>query len=146
MALVRVVAHDTRRPEVAWKVMGGLVALISLWQGFGYALGGDGYTTSPGWQPLLTIVQSLRVHGLIMLALGFALAVQLRGSYDQLMLWTLRLLRTYSLIVAACWFGSWLTYGPTWGAPGWWLLLAALTTWLTWFPPVAAHRASHGRP
>lgn len=130
-------AHINRRPEQAWRAMAAIVAFVSLWQGFGYAIGGRGFTQSDGWKPLLAVVGSMHTHGVIMLLLGFGLAVQISGGYTVHLLWTLRLLRTYSLIVSACWFGSWIHYGITWGAPGWWLALAALSTWLAWFPPPA---------
>lgn len=143
-SVIRSVRHVSGRSETSWTTIGALVAFISLWQGFGYALGGKSFTHSRGWMPLLAYERNLHVHGIIMLLLGFAVAVQLRGPFSTSMLWTLRALRTYCLIVAACWFGSWITYGVSWGAPGWWVLLAALTVWLSWFaPPVVASRAIH---
>jgi hypothetical protein len=106
------------RPEQAWRVIGGLVAGVSLWQGFGYAVKGDAFTTSGGWGTVATLLRpvgGLHAHGAVMVALGFTLAIELRGPYDTVMMWTLRLLRTYCLVVACCWFasegwGQWMTY------------------------------------
>jgi hypothetical protein len=133
----------------AWTVIGMFVSAVSLWQGFGYALGGTRVTTSDGWgvltnRYLLGSIGGLRAHGVIMMALGFALAVELRGPFDCVMLWVLRLLRTYSLFVAGTWIGSWWLYGLSWSPPGWWFLLAALTVWMTYFAP-PDHRGSRDR-
>ena len=149
MALHRAVAV-AKEQHASWRTIGLLVAGISLWQGFGFGLKGEAFTSSRGWAPLVSLLSwagGLHAHGAIMVVLGFALAVQLRGPYDRLMKWTLRLLRTYCLVVAFCWFGSWTTpAGVSWGAPGWWLLLAALTTWMTWFAPaLVVHHPREGR-
>lgn len=121
---------------LAWLVIGALVSLISLWQGFGYAVGGAAATQNNGWLVLTRLLPGgIRTHGLIMAMLGFALLLDLRGVYTRRTRFILRLLRTYCLIVAVCWVGSWVEFGISWGAPGWWLLLSALTVWMTYFAP-----------
>lgn len=126
-----------RRLDSAWTFIGVCVSGLCLWLGVGYAVGGNGLKAVEGWRVLLRFEGgNLRVHGVIMFALGFALAVQLRADYTRTTAWVLRLLRTYCFIVAACWVTSWAEYGVTWGAPAWWLLLAALTAYLTRYAPV----------
>lgn len=124
--------------------MGLLLSGLALWQGFGYLIGGRDFTISRGWMPLDRLLYwcgGLHAHGAIMAALGLALALQLRGPYDRAMLWTLRLFRTYCLVVACTWLGSWTLYGISWAPPAWWVLLALIATWMTWYAPTGTRSA-----
>lgn len=142
-AAIRATATDpVRRWDTAWTAIGVLVAAVAIWQGSGYAVGGAHVTQSSGWTVLTRALPGgMHTHGAIMVFLGAWLLLQLRGEYTIWTVWCLRVLRTYCILVAVSWFASWLQYGISWGAPGWWVLLAGLTVWMTFFSPGVDSRA-----
>lgn len=142
-AMRRTVGRTVRNEkhiDQAWTFLAVVVSALLLYLGAGYAINGSAVTSNTGgWRVLDSVLPGgVRTHGVILAVLGFALAVEIHDSYTRITLWTLRALRTYCMFVAACWLGSWFTNGISWGGPGWWIFLAAITVWLSRFAPVRA--------
>lgn len=128
--------------QSAWTSIGAMVGGISIWLGSGYAVAGKGATQAPAGWYYISHTWGLRTHGVIMVILGAWLLLQLGHDYTRPTIWVIRIMRTYSIIVALCWFASWFRFGVSWSAPAWWVLLAGLTVWMTYYAPT--NRGSGG--
>jgi hypothetical protein len=123
--VIRVANEPARRFKILWYSVAWAIAAIFMVIGAGYLVVGDAAESGSALSYVRSVEHDLRIHGILMMAFSAFLIYGL-NDYRRVTRWALFAVFLYALWVAILIFGSFALHA-SWGAPWWYLFVAALS-------------------